>query len=134
MEGLRTVWAVLLFDFWQFFFFKRYEYHWCDKGKYKKPTSVPAIEVNINLMQNEWIILFVNVHLSSFKDHYLLWGMREGSVHCQQDCLDEGKYCLLCGALPVKFAVKWSVWWRRKIPIGVYFLKLSFNFPNLSRW
>ena len=26
-------------------FFSRYEYHWCDGDRYKKPTSVPAQEV-----------------------------------------------------------------------------------------
>ena len=29
------------------FFSSRYEYHWCDGDKYKKPTSVPAQEVHV---------------------------------------------------------------------------------------
>jgi len=37
---------------------KRYEYHWCDKDKYKKPTSVPAIEYISLLM--DWIESLVN--------------------------------------------------------------------------
>lgn len=37
---------------------KRYEYHWCDKGKYKKPTSVPAIEYISLLM--DWIESLIN--------------------------------------------------------------------------
>ncbi|CAH3025889.1 unnamed protein product, partial [Porites evermanni] len=37
---------------------KRYEYHWCDGDKYKKPTSVPAQEYISLLM--DWIESLIN--------------------------------------------------------------------------